>query len=51
MRSKELYKKPVSMRLPDDDPARVLFHKAMGHILTNNGDGWEVSIVKPRPKP
>ena len=21
------------MRLPDDDPARALFHKAMGHIL------------------
>ena len=33
MRSRELYKKPVSLRVADTDPARAMFHKAMGHIL------------------
>jgi hypothetical protein len=33
MRSRELYKKPVSLRITDNDPVRAMFHKAMGHIL------------------
>jgi len=33
MRSRELYNKPVSLRVTDNDPVRAMFHKAMGHIL------------------